>query len=169
MSMSKTTTAVYPGTFDPPTLGHVDIIKRASSLYDEVIVAASLHSKKSPLFSIDERLGMLEKITAPFGNVRVKMFDTLLVDFAASQGAQVIIRGLRASPDFDYEFQMAQYVKDQHPSMEMLYLMATRDILHISASAVRELLSMGATVASYVPPEILPNIQQKLALKKGAA
>lgn len=146
--------AIYPGTFDPCTRGHMDIVKRSAKLYDEVIVAVSDHKKKKTMFDSDTRKEAFIAAVSDIPNVRVEKFDGLLVDFATNHNANVIIRGLRVSSDFEYEFNMAQFAKDQNPDVEMVYLMATGNNLHISSSAVRELIRMGVDVSAYIPSKV---------------
>jgi pantetheine-phosphate adenylyltransferase len=148
-------TAIYAGTFDPCTRGHMDIVKRAAKLYGNVVVAISNHSKKSVMFDAEKRAEAFRAAIEGLPNVTVDIFDNLLVDCAAKHDANVIIRGLRVSSDFEYEFQMAQFAKDQNPDIEMIYLMATGNNLHISSSSVRELMSLNADVTNYVPQAVL--------------
>ncbi len=153
--------AIYPGTFDPCTRGHIDILTRSAKLYDEVIVAVSAHKKKQTMFDIETRVEAFSVAIENINNVRVEKFDGLLVDFATKNNANVIIRGLRVSSDFEYEFNMAQFAKDQNPNIEMVYLMATGNNLHISSSAVRELIRMNADVSAYIPNNVYNIIAKK--------
>jgi pantetheine-phosphate adenylyltransferase len=147
--------AIYPGTFDPCTRGHMDIVKRSAKLYDEVIVAVSAHKKKKTMFDADKRQQAFMAAVSDMENVKVEKFDGLLVDFATEHNANVIIRGLRVSSDFEYEFNMAQFAKDQNSEVEMVYLMATGNNLHISSSAVRELIRMNVDVSAYIPNAVM--------------
>ena len=157
------TIAVYPGSFDPVTNGHLDIIKRASKVFDKVIVCIlNNSSKKSPLFSIDERVNMLRGVVSELDNVTVDTSDGLLVDYAKEQGAKVIIRGLRQMVDFDVELQMAQGNRLANPDVETLFMATDPKFSFISSSMVREFLSYGKTVEGFVPDEILPILRDKI-------
>ena len=155
--------AVYPGSFDPVTNGHLDIIKRASKVFDKVIVCIlNNSSKKSPLFSIDERVNMLKGVVSELDNVTVDTSDGLLVDYAKEQGAKVIIRGLRQIADFDVELQMAQGNRLANPDVETLFMATDPKFSFISSTMVREFLSYGRTVEGFVPDEILPILREKV-------
>ncbi len=155
--------AVYPGSFDPVTNGHLDIIKRASKVFDKVIVCIlNNSSKKSPLFSIDERVNMLRGVVSELDNVTVDTSDGLLVDYAKEQGAKVIIRGLRQIADFDVELQMAQGNRLANPDVETLFMATDPKFSFISSTMVREFLSYGRTVEGFVPDEILPILREKV-------
>lgn len=156
--------ALYPGTFDPITNGHVDIIKRTLRQYSSVIVAVSDHARKTPLFTVEERVQMVKDALSGIedGNkVEVRPFTNLVADFAKSVGAHAIIRGLRVSSDFEYEFRMNRFITKQVPEIELVYFMATKDTLHISSSAIRELASLNGDVSSYVPAHVVPKLQEK--------
>lgn len=157
--MSTKKVALYPGTFDPCTTGHMDIIKRASKLYDTLIIAVSDHPKKQTKFGLETRIKAAKAAVAALGNVEVVGFDGLLVDCAVEHNATVVIRGLRVIADFEYEFQMTQFMKDQNPNVETVYLMASGKNLHVSSSAVRELMRMKADFSAYVPKEVLEIIR----------
>jgi len=154
-------TAIYPGTFDPVTNGHIDIIARAARLYNEVIVAVAVNSNKSPLFDISQRVELLEKVTADFDNVRIIGFDNLLVDCAKQQGASVILRGLRAISDFEYEFQLAGMNRRLSPDLETVFLTPAEQYEFISSSMIKEIARLGGDVSSFVP-----SIVQKQLIKK---
>ena len=155
--------AVYPGSFDPVTNGHLDIIKRASKVFDKVIVCIlNNSSKKSPLFSIDERVNMLRGVVSELDNVTVDTSDGLLVDYAKEQGAKVIIRGLRQIADFDVELQMAQGNRLANPDVETLFMATDPKFSFISSTMVREFLSYGRTVEGFVPDEILSILREKV-------
>ncbi len=140
--------ALTPGTFDPITAGHLDVISRAAQLVDEVIVAVAVSAKKKPLFSLEERVALVKEVTRDLPNVRVEPFDELLVDFARRMGAQAVVKGLRAITDFEYEFQMTALNKE----LETLFIMSTPQHMYLSSSIVREIASLGGDVSQFVPP-----------------
>jgi len=146
--------AIYPGTFDPVTNGHLDIIKRACEIFDEVIIAVSDNKDKNTMFSLDKRVKMMEKATQNF-NVTVKSFDTLLVEFAKKENTKFIIRGLRAVSDFEYELQMGYANKSLDENIETIYLMPSLNNAFISSSVVRSILRYNGDVSHLVPKEIL--------------
>jgi pantetheine-phosphate adenylyltransferase len=156
--MSK---AVFPGTFDPPTNGHLDIIARASAAFDEVIVAAGVNRSKQRLFDVDERIAMLTEITAPFGNVKVGTFEGLLVDYCRAEGAGVIVKGLRSGGDYDYELQMAQ-MNRKMSGVDTLFLPTATENAYISSSLVKEIAKLGGDVAGFLPPSVHTRLLQKL-------
>jgi len=143
--------AMYPGSFDPITSGHVDLIHRASRLFDEVIVAITQNVNKNSFLSIDERIEAVNTSIAALENVRVLRFDSLLVDFARDHNAQVIIRGLRAVSDFEYEFQLSGMNKRLNPNIETLFMTPSEEFANISSSLVREILSLGGDISHFVP------------------
>jgi len=143
--------AIYPGSFDPITSGHVDLIHRASRLFDEVIVAITQNVNKNSFLSIDERIEAVNTSIAALKNVRVLRFDSLLVDFARDHNAQVIIRGLRAVSDFEYEFQLSGMNKRLNPNIETLFMTPSEEFANISSSLVREILSLGGDISLFVP------------------
>lgn len=147
-------TAIYPGTFDPPTLGHVDIIRRAAGLFDQVIIAVGANPTKQPLFPVDERLAMLREIAAEFDNVDVEPFSGLLVEFARQKQASVVIRGLRAMSDFENEFQMALANRTLAPDVETVFLMTSADVMFVSSSIVKEIARLGGDVRRLVPEPV---------------
>jgi len=153
--------AVYAGTFDPVTHGHIDVIQRASRIFDEVIVAIAGSAKKQPLFSLDERVALASSIVADYKNVTVKGFDSLLLDFAKEHQANVILRGLRAVADFDYEFQLASMNRFLNPNIESMFLMPAEKYMYISSSLVREIASLGGDVSGFVPAEVVRALQKK--------
>ena len=160
------TKAVYPGTFDPLTNGHEDLVRRASSLFDEVVVGVADSRSKKPFFTLDERITMARAVLAPYSNVSVMGFSGLLRDFVASCGAKVIMRGLRAVSDFEYEFQLAGMNRRLIPDVETVFLTPEERHLFISATLVREISTLGGDVAQFVHP--LVN-EQMLAKFKQAA
>lgn len=153
--------AVYPGSFDPVTNGHLDIIERAAIMFDSLIVAVSLNPGKKPLFSTEERLDMLKIVTQPFYNVVVDTFDGLTVNYAKEKNAQVIIRGLRAISDFENEFMMALTNKKLQTTVETVFLMTRAEFSFISSSAVKEVASFGGCVKDLVPPVIQERLRSK--------
>ena len=155
---------VCPGSYDPITNGHVDVIGRASQLFDEVIVAVVNQSvrKSSSIFDIDERLEFVERATAQFGNVRAQPFSTLIVHFAEEVGARAIVKGLRAISDFEYEFEMNQLNRREAPEIDTLYLMASPQYSFLSSSGVKELATFGGNIEEYVPAAVAPLLQERL-------
>ncbi|GAB4242963.1 MAG: pantetheine-phosphate adenylyltransferase [Thermoleophilia bacterium] len=148
-------TALCPGTYDPVTVGHLDIIARCSSTFERVIVAVVQDAfRKNTLFSIDERVGFLEESTAHLANVEVRVLDGLVVDLARSVGADALVKGLRAVTDFEYEFQMAQLNKKLDPTIETVYMMASPEYSFLSSSGVKEIARFGGCVDDLVPPAV---------------
>jgi pantetheine-phosphate adenylyltransferase len=157
-----TTKVIYPGTFDPLTLGHEDLVRRASRLFDEVIVAVADSQGKRPCFTPDERVDIAREVLKPYANVSVMRFSGLLIDFARSQGANVIMRGLRAVSDFEYEFQLAGMNRNLHPEIETLFLTPAERYLFISATLVREIALLGGDVSKFVHPSVVDRLKSKL-------
>ncbi len=153
--------AVYPGSFDPITNGHLDIIKRASGLYDKVIVGVLANANKSPLFTEMERVCMIEEVVKNFDNVSVDTFSGLLVDFAKQNNAAVIIKGLRTVKDFEYEFQMALLNKALNPDYETVFLMTDMKYSYISSSIVKEVAKLHGDLTDFVPGQIVDKIKSK--------
>ena len=153
--------AVYPGSFDPVTNGHLDIIARAAQVFDKLIVAVSKNAGKQPLFSIEERVELLTSLLAKYDNVRVDSFYGLTVDYTRQQDATVIIRGLRAISDFENEFQMALTNKKLEPDVETFFMMAQADVSFLSSSTVKELASYGGCVQAFVPAIVEQRLRQK--------
>ena len=151
---------VYPGSFDPVTNGHLDIISRAARLYDEVIVAVLLNLSKSALFTVNERAEMLREVTAEFSNVRVATFDGLIVDFCKSNDVSAIVKGLRAVSDFDYELQMAQMNYSQ-AGVETMFMTTNPLYAFLSSSLVKEFAKFGGNVASLVPKPVLDRLTER--------
>lgn len=158
--------AIYPGSFDPITFGHLDIIKRASKLCDELIIGVLNNKQKNPLFSIDERVNMIKELTENLGNVKVECFEGLLVDFAKKKDAQVIIRGLRAVTDFENEIQLAQSNKVQYPELETLFMTTSLKYSYLSSTVAKEFASYGGDISLFVPKEIIPLIEAKFKDKE---
>ncbi|MEA2256383.1 MAG: pantetheine-phosphate adenylyltransferase [Solirubrobacteraceae bacterium] len=157
--------AVCPGSYDPITYGHVDVITRTSEMFDEVVVAVvNLSSRKNPpLFGIEERVGFIRDATAHLGNVRVEPFKVLVVDFARQVGAKAIVKGLRAISDFEYELEMHQLNRMQAPEIESLYLMASPQYSFLSSSGVKELATFGGAINDLVPDRVARRLQEELA------
>ena len=155
--------AIYPGTFDPITNGHLDIIARASKLYHQVIVAVAVNRGKAPLFSLDERVELIRLVTPEFTNVRVIGFDNLLVDCARQQGANVILRGLRAVSDFEYEFQLAGMNRRLAPQLETMFLTPAEQYEFISSTMIREIAQLKGDVSCFVPNAVLQRLTEKFA------
>jgi len=153
--------AIYPGTFDPITLGHLDIIERAVSVFDEVVVAVGRNIGKQPLFSVEERIEMIRKTTAHLGNVRVTYFDGLIVEYAKKLEAIAMIRGLRAMSDFEFEFQMALVNRTLHPELVQVFLMPHEAYTHLNSTIVREVSSFGGDISSFVTPHVAEVLHQK--------
>ena len=153
--------AIYPGSFDPITYGHIDIIERSTKMFDEVVVSVLHNKQKKPLFSIDERVNMIRGLTERFDNVRVMSFEGLLVDFAHEIDANIVIRGLRAVTDFEYELQIAQTNRIVHPSLDTVFLVTSLNYSYLSSTIVKEIASYGGDISKFVPAEIAPLIEQK--------
>lgn len=144
--------ALYPGTFDPITNGHIDLVQRAAKLFDTVIVSIAASSKKNPKFSLEQRIELAEQVLADCPNVTVKGFNILLIDFARQQNATVLIRGLRAVSDFEYEFQLASMNRHLAPDLESVFLMPADEYSFISSSLVKEVAALGGDVSNFVHP-----------------
>ncbi len=158
-------TAVCPGSYDPVTFGHLDIITRAAAVFDTVVVGVVNQPvrKQKPVFTAEERVGFLESHLAEHGNVQVKPFDTLLVDFAREHGARAIVKGLRAISDFEYEFEMNQLNRKMAPDIESIYLMSSPQYSFLSSSGVKELAMFGGELNGLVPPAVAERLQEALA------
>ncbi len=163
MSDSVRRVAVCPGSFDPVTLGHLDIIGRASKLFDKVIVLVSTNLAKNPSFTLKERLLMIEAVTSQYQNVIIDILDgELLANYVRRVGAIAIVKGLRAVSDFEYEFQMALANKKLYPAAETVFLTTAAENMYLSSSVVKQIASLGGDISSFVSPEILPLIQERL-------
>ena len=164
MTRPENAIAVCPGTYDPITNGHLDVIRRAANLYDEVVVAVVNRSvrKSSALFGIEERVAFIEHALADLDTVRVEPFSTLVVDFARSLGAKAIVKGLRAISDFEYELEMNQLNRRQDPEIESVYLMASPQYSFLSSSGVKELATFGGRIDDLVPDEVVRRLQEEL-------
>jgi pantetheine-phosphate adenylyltransferase len=163
--MAKTKIAIYPGSFDPVTNGHVDLVKRTLGVFDRVIVAIARNPEKDDsLFTLDERLEMIREVFKGLGKrVRAESFDGLLVNYARKSGAKVIIRGLRAVSDFEYEFQMAMMNRELAPGLETLFMMTGQDHFYISSRLVKEVVSLGGDISALVPKIVQKKLQEKFA------
>jgi pantetheine-phosphate adenylyltransferase len=153
--------AVYAGSFDPVTNGHTDLIERASKLFQAVIVALGAHPTRTPLFSIDERLALLKAVARSYSNVKVESFDGLLIDYCQSVGARVIVRGLRAATDFEYELQIAHANADLMPDIDTIFLPTRTNYGFVSASLVRDIAMHGGDVSRYAPPVVIEALAGK--------
>ncbi len=158
--------AVYPGSFDPLTNGHLDLIARGARLADELIVAVLNNTGKQPLFSIDERLQMIREVASDLPNVTADNFDGLLVDYAARRGANVILRGIRAISDYETELQMALLNRRMRPQTETVFLMAREEFSFISSRMIKEIITLGGDVAHFVPETVLRRLQAKFRVQK---
>ena len=158
--------AVYPGTFDPITYGHLDIIERASHLFDKVIVTLALNTNKTPLFSRNERKNMIKKVIGKYRNVSVDEFDMLLVDYAKKKNASVIIRGLRAVSDFEYEFQMSLTNRKLAPRITTIFLMPNEKYTYLNSSLVKELAYLKADIKCFIPACVRKKLEEKIKTKK---
>ena len=154
--------AIYPGSFDPITNGHIDLIRRASTLFDKVIVGITQNSKKAAFLNIDDRIQTTKAALKNIDNIEVLSFDTLLVDFASAQNAQVILRGLRAVSDFEYEFQLSGMNKHLNPNIETLFMTPAEQYANISSSLVREILTLGGDISAFVPKSVEDHLKSKL-------
>lgn len=158
--------AMYPGTFDPITLGHEDLVRRASRLFDRIVVAVAANPGKTPMFSLDERVALARKVLKNFDNVEITGYDGLTVDFAKKNDLQVIVRGLRAISDFEYEFQLANMNRHLTDDVETAFLTPTEKYTYISASLVREIAAMGGDVTEFVSPEVKAALRRRVKKKK---
>lgn len=154
--------AIYPGSFDPVTLGHLDVIRRAARITDELIVGVLNNNSKNKLFSAEERVKMLEEVTGDIPNVRIQSFDGLLVDFARREECQVIIRGIRATTDYEYEMQMAQTNRIMDPELDTLFLTTSLEYAYLSSSTVKEVAIYGGDITKFLPPVVVERLRKKI-------
>lgn len=154
--------AVYPGSFDPVTYGHLDIIKRAANVVDELIIGILVNSEKKPMFTMEERKALLEKVTADIPNVKVEAFDGLTVEFARNNGASVIIRGLRAVTDFENEMQIAQTNHSIAPDVDTMFFTTSLEYAFLSSTIVKEVAYYGSDISSFVPQEVSEELMKKI-------
>ena len=154
-------TVIYPGTFDPITNGHIDLVERAARLFDQVVLAIAYSEKKSPLFSLEERIALCERSLTHLENIEVCGFSNLLTDFAQSRGARCVLRGLRAVADFEYEFQLANMNRAMYPEFESVFLTPSEHLSYISSSLVREIASLDGDISPFVPAHVAAALQDK--------
>lgn len=154
-------TAIYPGSFDPVTLGHLDIIKRAAALADHLIVGVLNNSTKTPLFSVDERVNMIKEVTKDLSNVEVLSYSGLLVDFAREHDVQVIVRGLRAVTDFEYELALSQTNHVANPNVDTIFLNTSLQYAYLSSSIVKEMAMYGGDISKFVPKQVIEKVYAK--------
>jgi pantetheine-phosphate adenylyltransferase len=153
--------AIYPGSFDPITNGHLDVLQRASGLFDELIVAVARDNAKQSLFTVEERVELLQAATGHLPNLKVMPFDGLLVDFARQQQAMALVRGLRAVSDFEFEFQLALMNRKLEPNLETMFLMPREELTYISSRLVKEIARLGGNVNQFVPPHVVAALKAK--------
>ena len=163
MTHASFMTAVYPGTFDPMTLGHEDMMRRASRLFDKLILAVAAGHHKRTMFSVDERMDMAQEIAQPYGNIEVMPFRGLLRDFVVGNGGNVVVRGLRAVSDFEYEYQMAGMNRQLMPDVETLFLTPSDRYQFVSSTFVREIATLGGDVSRFVAPSVLARLKERVA------
>jgi pantetheine-phosphate adenylyltransferase len=160
--MPKTTTAVYPGSFDPVTNGHLDVLERAARVFGRLIVMVATNEQKEALFSVEERLKMIRDSVGHLGNVEVDAYDGLLVDYCRDQGASVIVRGLRAVSDFEFEFQMALMNRKLAPAIETFFLMPDEAYTYLSSRIIREIARLGGDIGPFVPESVVPLLTERI-------
>jgi pantetheine-phosphate adenylyltransferase len=160
--MSKPVTAIYPGSFDPVTNGHLDLIARGATIFDQLIVAVAQNLEKEPLFAVKERVEMLEAVTFEYKNVEVEVFDGLLMDYARSHGATVVMRGIRAVSDYEYELQMAMMNRKIEPAIETVFMLPAEAYSYLSSRLVKELARLGGPVKDLVPPLVVERLRAKV-------
>lgn len=157
----RTQSVVYPGTFDPITNGHIDLIERAAKLFDRVVVAIASSEKKTPLFTLEERVDLASSVLSHLDNVEVTGFSNLLTDFVTEQGSNCVLRGLRAVADFEYEFQLANMNRAMKPDFESVFLTPAEHLAYISSSLVREIASLGGDITPFVAPQVALALKEK--------
>lgn len=162
MQKDEKVVAIYPGSFDPITSGHLDVIERGSRICDRLVVAILRNESKSPLFGVDERMQMLKEVVAPYPNVEVDSFDGLLAHYALHKGARLILRGIRAISDYEYELQMALMNRRLQPQLETVFLLAGEQYSFISSKLVKEVISLGGNIAGLVPPAVEQRLRERL-------
>ena len=158
--------AIYPGSFDPVTLGHLDIIERTSKMFDRVIIGVLNNKSKSPLFSVEERVNMLKEVTASLPNVEVQSFEGLLIDFVRKNDARVIVRGLRAITDFEYELQMAQTNRVIAPEVDTIFLTTNLRYSYLSSSIVKEIAEFDGEISAFLHPAVAEKVREKLTARR---
>ena len=154
-------TAIYPGSFDPITLGHLNIIRRASVIFDKIVVCVMVNSSKKTLFTLEERMDQIERVVSRLGNVEVDMFSGLLAEYASKYGDAVIVKGLRAISDYEYELQMAMINKKINPKLDTVFLTASEKYTYLSSTVVREMAYHGGNIREFVPYEIIDDVVKK--------
>lgn len=157
--------AIYPGSFDPVTIGHLNIIRRAAKIFDKLIVCVMVNPGKTPMFSLEERVALIRRVTGDIQNVEVDGSHELLADYARQRGVCVIVKGLRAGSDFENEFQMALVNRKINPDLDTMFLTAQSRYMHLSSSMVKELGSYGVDLSDFLPKEIIPDFQQRIIQK----
>lgn len=160
-------TAIVPGSFDPITSGHLDVIRRVSVLFDKIVIGVAKNVAKTPMFNLEERVTLVRAATEGIPGVSVESFDSLLVEFARAQDAHAVVRGLRAVSDFEHEFQMAQLNRELDDTVETVFVMASPEYAYLSSSAVREIAEYGGVVKTLVPPVVEDALRKKIASRKG--
>ena len=160
------TTAIYPGSFDPITLGHLNIVRRAAKIFDQVIVCVMKNREKTPMFTIGERMDMVRRATERLGNVKVATTDKLLAEYAKQYEGAVIVKGLRAVSDFDYEFQIALVNKKMNPDLDTLFLTSSEKYTFLSSTVVKEMAAYGADLSELVPKEIIDDVVEKTKIRR---
>ena len=158
------TKAIYPGSFDPVTFGHIDIIQRAAQMVDELTVSILSNKVESPLFSVEERVNMLKEVTKEIPNVKIDSFSGLLIDYAKSLNATIVVRGLRAITDFEYELQFAQTNRKLAPKIDTIFLFTSLEYAYLSSTTVKEVASFGGDILEFVPPAIAKEIYKKYGI-----
>ena len=166
--MSTGITAVYPGTFDPMTLGHLDMVRRAAQLFEHIIVVVAAGHHKKTMFTLDERMAMAQELVHPFGNVTVQPFSGLMRDFVVAHGAKAMVRGLRAVTDFDYEFQLAGMNRSLMPDVETVFLTPGDKYQFVSSTLVREIATLGGEIDAFVHPMVAQRLLEKVGRLKSA-
>ena len=159
--------AIYPGSFDPVTIGHLNIIQRAANIFDKLIVCVMVNAGKNPMFSLEERVNLIRRVTGDLPNVEVDSSSELLADYARRRGSCVIVKGLRAGSDFENEFQMALINKKINPELDTMFLTAESQYMYLSSSMVKELGSYGVDLSDFLPEKIIPDFQRKIGNNRG--
>ena len=158
--------AIYPGSFDPVTSGHLNIIQRAANIFDKLIVCVMVNAGKNPMFSLDERVALIRRVTQDLPNVEVDCSNELLADYAKRRGSCVIVKGLRAGSDFENEFQMALINHKINPELDTMFLTASSEYMYLSSSTVKELGTYGVDLSDFLPAEIIPDFQERIKIRK---
>ena len=158
--------AIYPGSFDPVTSGHLNIIRRAASIFDRLIVCVMVNGGKHPMFTLEERVELIRRVTSDIANVEVDCSNELLADYARRKGSCVIVKGLRAGSDFENEFQMALINHKINPGLDTMFLTASSEYMYLSSSAVKELGTYGVELSDFLPAEIIPDFQQRIEQRR---